>query len=291
MAQTADPIVHPQVIPYGPTFAAEIRGIDFTRPVDAGSVSAIHRALMAYKVLFFRDVEMTPEQHVALGRRFGELTVHPFSAHLEHLPEVLVLDNDAENPVFATDVWHSDETFRIDPPMGTILRCITIPERGGDTVWADMAAAFAGLSDKMQHFLSGLEAVHDFIPFRRKFDGLPARERHERLAAMEEELPNPTHPVVTTHPATGQRILFVNPQFTVRIKGMRDDESRALLAFLFQQATIPEYQFRFHWAPNSMVFWDNRGTQHYAVNDYLPSRRTMQRVTIKAERSKIGAPS
>jgi taurine dioxygenase len=289
VAQTADPIVHPQVIPYGPTFAAEIRGIDFTRPVGDDAVRTIHRALMDYKVLFFRDVELTPEQHVAFGRRFGELTVHPFSAHLEHLPEVMLLDNDAENPVFATDVWHSDETFRIDPPMGTILRCITPPERGGDTLWADMAAAFAGLSDKMQHFLGGLEAVHDFLPFRRKFDGLPTRERHERLAAMEAELPNPTHPVVTTHPATGQRILFVNPQFTVRIKDMREDESRTLLAFLFQQAAIPEYQFRFHWAPNSMVFWDNRGTQHYAANDYYPNRRTMQRVTIKTERSMNGA--
>lgn len=289
MAQTADPIVRPQVIPYGPTFAAEIRGIDFSRPVGADDVRTIHRALMDYKVLFFRDVEMTPEQHVAFGRQFGELSVHPFSAHLEHLPEVLVLDNDADNPVFATDIWHSDETFRLEPPMGTILRCLTIPERGGDTIWADMAAALAGLSDKMQRFLGGLEAVHDFVPFRRKFDGLPPRERHERLAAMEVELPNPTHPVVTTHPATGQKILFVNPQFTVRIKDMRDDESRALLAFLFQQTAIPEYQFRFHWAPNSMVFWDNRGTQHYAANDYLPNRRTMQRVTIKTERSKIGA--
>jgi taurine dioxygenase len=288
---TAGPIVRPQVIPYGPTFAAEIRGIDFTRPVGADDVRTIHRALMDYKVLFFRDVELTPEQHVAFGRQFGELSIHPFSAHLEHLPEVLVLDNDADNPVFATDVWHSDETFRIAPPMGTILRCLTIPERGGDTLWADMGAAFAGLSAKMQHFLSGLEAVHDFVPFRRKFDDLPPRERHERLAAMEAELPNPTHPVVTTHPATGQRILFVNPQFTVRIKDMREDESRALLTFLFQQATIPEYQFRFHWETNAMVFWDNRGTQHYAANDYLPNRRTMQRVTIKSERSKIGAPS
>lgn len=281
VAQTADPIVLPKVVPYGPTFAAEIRGVDFTRPVSDGAAAAIHRALMEYKVLFFRNVVMTPEQHVAFGRKFGELTVHPFSAHLEHLPEVMVLDNGEDNPVFSTDVWHSDETFRLQPPIATILRCLTIPERGGDTLWADMGAAFAGLSDTMQHFLSGLEAVHDFQNFRRKFDDLPPCERHERLAKMEEELPNPVHPVVTTHPATGQKILFVNPQFTVRIKGMREDESRALLDFLFQQATIPEYQFRFHWEPNSMVFWDNRGTQHYAANDYYPNRRTMQRVTIK----------
>lgn len=272
------------VVRYGPTFVAEIRGVDFTQPVSDANASAIHRALMDYKVLFFRNAAMTPEQHVAFGKQFGELTVHPFVPHLEHLPEVMVLDNHADNPVFSTDVWHSDETFRFDPPMGSILRCIRIPERGGDTLWADMAAAYAGLSDKLQQFLSGLEAVHDFQNFRHKFDHLPIRERHERLAQMEEELPNPTHPVVTTHPATGQKILFVNPQFTIAIKGMREDESRALLAFLFVQAATPEYQFRFRWEPDSMVFWDNRGTQHYAANDYYPSHRTMQRVTIKRER-------
>ena len=284
MAQTADPIVRAEVVPYGPTFVAEIRGIDFTQPVSDADARTIHRALMDYKVLFFRNAEMTPEQHVAFGKQFGELTVHPFVPHLDHLPEVMVLDNHQDNPVFSTDVWHSDETFRIDPPMGSILRCIRIPERGGDTLWADMAAAYAGLSEAMQHLLSGLEAVHDFQNFRHKFDHLPIRERHERLAKMEEELPNPTHPVVTTHPATGQKILFVNPQFTVAIKGMHEDESRALLALLFAQAATPEYQFRFHWEPNSMVFWDNRGTQHYAANDYYPSHRTMQRVTIKHER-------
>jgi taurine dioxygenase len=272
------------VIPYGPTFAAEVRGIDFTQPVSDATAQQVHRALMDYKVLFFRDAEMTPEQHVAFGKQFGELTIHPFVPHLEHLPEVLVLDNHEDNPVFSTDVWHSDETFRIDPPMGSILRCITIPERGGDTLWADMAAAYAGLSSKMQHLIADLEAIHDFQNFRHKFDDLPARERHERLAKMEEELPNPTHPVVTTHPATGQKILFVNPQFTLAINGMSESESRALLTQLFMQAMIPEYQFRFHWQPNSMVFWDNRGTQHYAANDYYPSRRTMQRVTIKTER-------
>lgn len=284
MAQTADPIVHAEIVPYGPTFVAEVRGVDFTQPVSDAAARTIHRALMDYKVLFFRDAKMTPEQHVAFGRHFGELTVHPFVPHLDHLPEVTVLDNHKDNPVFSTDVWHSDETFRIDPPMGSILRCIRMPERGGDTLWADMAAAYAGLSAKMQQFLSGLEAVHDFQNFRHKFDHLPIRERHERLATMEEELPNPTHPVVTTHPATGQKILFVNPQFTVAIAGMREDESRALLAFLFVQAATPEYQFRFHWQPDSMVFWDNRGTQHYAANDYYPNHRTMQRVTIKRER-------
>ncbi len=272
------------VVPYGSTFAAEVRGVDFTRLVPDAVVRALHRALMAHKVLFFRNVEMTPEQHVAFGRQFGELTVHPFVPHLDAFPEVMVLDNHKDNPVFSTDTWHTDETFRVDPPMGSILRCVRKPARGGDTLWADMHAAYEGLSSAMQSFLSGLHAVHDFQNFRHKFDALPIPERHKQLARMEQELPNPTLPVVTIHPVTGQKVLFVNEQFTVRIAGMREDESRALLAFLFAQPMIPEYQFRFHWEIGSMVFWDNRPTQHYATNDYYPQQRTMERVTIKRER-------
>lgn len=273
-----------EVIQRGATIGAEIRGVDFSRAVDETTAAAIYDALMAYKVVFFRNAEMRPEQQVAFGRLFGELTVHPFVPHLEEWPEVVVLDNHADNPVFSTDHWHSDETFRATPPMGSILRCIRKPETGGETLWADMGAAYDGLSAKMQSFLSGLEAIHDFKNFRHKFDHLPIRERHAKLAQMEEELPNPAHPVVRTHPVTGRKALFVNEQFTMAIKDMREDESRALLDFLFVQARIPEYQFRFQWDVNSMVFWDNRPTQHYAANDYYPQHRTMHRVTIKGDK-------
>jgi taurine dioxygenase len=270
-----------EVIPRGARLGAEIRGVDWNRAVDRATAQAVHDALMRHKIVYFRGADITPEQQVAFGRLFGELTVHPFVPHLEHLPEVIVLDNHQDNPVFTTDVWHTDETFRLVPPLGTILRCIRMPETGGNTLWADMNAAYAGLSDKLQGFLSGLEAIHDFQNFRRLYERLPPRERHAKLAEMEEQLPNPVHPVVRTHPATGQKILYVNPQFTIAIKGMRADESRTLLDFLFQQSRIPEYQFRFQWEPHDMVFWDNRPTQHYAANDYYPNRRTMHRVTIK----------
>jgi taurine dioxygenase len=280
-AATAGPI---EVIQRGATIGAEVKGVDFSQPVGTATAAAIHAALMRYSVVFFRNAEMTPAQQVAFGRLFGELTVHPFVPHLEEFPEVVVLDNHEDNPVFSTDHWHSDETFRAIPPIGSILRCLARPETGGETLWADMVAAYENLSDKMQHFLSGLEAVHDFINFRHKFDDLPPRERHAKLAEMEEELPNPVHPVVRTHPVTKCKALFVNEQFTLRIKDMREDESRALLDFLFAQARIPEYQFRFHWEVNSMVFWDNAPLQHYAANDYYPQRRTMHRVTIKGDR-------
>jgi taurine dioxygenase len=273
-----------EVTPRGATIGAEVKGVDFSKPVDAATAAAIHDALMRYSVIYFRDAAMTPAQHVAFGRLFGELTVHPFVPHLGEFPEVVVLDNHADNPVFSTDHWHSDETFRAIPPMGSILRCLVRPETGGETLWCDMVAAYEGLSEKMRRFLSGLEAVHDFKNFRHKFDHLPPRERHARLAEMEEELPNPAHPVVRTHPVTKRKALFVNEQFTIGIKDMREDESRALLDFLFAQARIPEYQFRFHWEVNSMVFWDNAPLQHYAANDYYPQRRTMHRVTIKGDK-------
>jgi len=273
-----------EVIQRGATIGAEVKGVDFSKPVDAGTASAIHDALMRYSLIYFRDAAMTPAQHVAFGRLFGELTVHPFVPHLEEFPEVVVLDNHADNPVFSTDHWHSDETFRLTPPMGSILRCLVRPETGGETLWCDMVAAYEGLSDKMQKFVSGLEAIHDFKNFRHKFDHLPPRERHLKLAEMEEELPNPAHPVVRTHPVTKRKALFVNEQFTLAIKGMREDESRALLDFLYAQSRIPEFQFRFHWEVNSMVFWDNRPLQHYAANDYYPQRRTMHRVTIKGDK-------
>jgi taurine dioxygenase len=273
-----------EIIQRGATIGAEIKGVDFSKPVDVLTAGEICDALMRYSVITFRDAAMTPEQHVAFGRLFGELTIHPFVPHLEEYPEVVVLDNHEDNPVFSTDHWHSDETFRAMPPMGSILRCLVRPETGGETLWCDMVAAYEGLSDKMRNFVSGLEAIHDFKNFRHKFDHLQPRDKHAKLAEMEEELPNPVHPVVRTHPVTKRKALFVNEQFTLAIKGMREDESRALLDFLYAQSRIPEFQFRFRWEANSMVFWDNRPLQHYAANDYYPQRRTMHRVTIKGDK-------
>jgi taurine dioxygenase len=288
MAQTAEKLrparAALEILPRNPTIGAEVRGVDWSRPVDPATAAAIHDALMAHKVVYFRNVDITPQAQLEFGRLFGECTVHPFVPHLPDLPEMVVLDNHKDNPVFSTDVWHSDETFRVVPPMGSILRCIRKPAVGGDTLWADMVAAYEGLSDTMRNFLSGLEALHDFKNFRHKFDGLPPKEKHARLAQMEEELPNPAHPLVRTHPVTGKKALFVNEQFTLAIKGMREDESAALLAFLYQQSKIPEYQFRLQWEVNTMVFWDNRPTQHYASNDYYPERRTMHRITIQGEK-------
>ena len=270
-----------EVEPIGPTIGGEIHGLDLSRPLDAGTAQALEAALIERKVIYLRDQDMTQAQLVALGRMFGELEVHPFSPRGE-FPEVIVFDNHKDNPVLSTDVWHSDTTFRECPTKYSILRCSIMPKVGGDTIWADMCAAYEGLSERMRGQIEGLQAVHDFQNFRALFTKSDADQA--RLRRMEELYPNPTHPVARTHPVTGKKAIYVNPQFTVAIKDLNEDESRSLLDLLFEQVRVPEYQFRLRWKPGTLTFWDNRSTQHYAANDYYPNRRRMERVAVMGDK-------
>jgi len=261
----------------GAKLGAEVRGLDLSKGLDADTFRALETALIEHKVLVLRDQDITTAQHVAISRPFGELEVHPMRPQGE-FPEILVLDNHKDNPVLSTDVWHSDTTFRNNPTKYTILRCQIIPRVGGDTLWADMTAAYEGLSDVFKTMIAPLRAVHDFKNFRALFT--KSAEDQAKLRRMEEMFPNPSHPVVRTHPVSGRKAIFVNPQFTLHIEGMEPAESRAVLDVLFAQAQVPEYQFRLRWTPGTMVFWDNRSTQHYAANDYYPERRRMERTAV-----------
>ena len=264
----------------GAKLGAEIHGLDLKQRMDPRTFKAFESALIEHKVIVVRDQHLTTEQHVKMSRMFGELEVHPMRPQGE-FPEILVLDNHKDNPVLSTDVWHSDTTFRKNPTKYTILRCQIIPELGGDTLWANMEAAYAGLSDIFRGMIAGLRAVHDFQNFRVLFKNTD--EDRAKLHRMEDMFPNPSHPVVRTHPVTGRKSIYVNPQFTLRIEGMAPAESRAILDVLFAQARVPEYQFRLRWAPGTIVFWDNRSTQHYAANDYYPARRRMERTAVVGE--------
>jgi taurine dioxygenase len=266
-----------EIEPIGRTIGAEIHGLDLTRPLDADSFRALEAALIEHKVVYLREQHMTSAQQVALGRLFGELEVHPFRPEGE-FPEIMVLDNDKDNPVLSTDVWHSDTTFRKCPTKYSILRCLIIPPTGGDTLWADMCAAYDALSAPIRRLIDDLKARHDFKNFRALYTD--SAEDRERLRRMEELYPNPVHPVVRTHPVTGRKAIYVNPQFTLRIEGMEAGESQAILNLLYEQAHVPEYQFRLRWKPGTIVLWDNRSTQHYAANDYYPDRRKMERVAV-----------
>ena len=263
----------------GAHLGAEITGVDLRQPVSDEVRDAIADALAENELIILRNQDISSENLIDFGRRFGELTVHPFAPHDANASVLIKFRNDETNPPFRTDVWHSDETFRKQPPMATMLVAKEVPAIGGDTMFASMTAAFEGLSDRMQQFVSGLEAVHDFKPFRELFDD--SEEDRKNVMRWEQLYPPVVHPVVRVHPVTGRKVLYVNPQFTVAIKNMDERESKSLLDILFQQAQIPEYQFRHHWAPHTLVMWDNRSTQHYAVNDYFPQRRYMERVTIK----------
>jgi taurine dioxygenase len=263
----------------GVSLGAEIGGLDLKRSVSAEQFAAIEDALVEHEVLVFRDQAISSDDLLRFGRLFGELTVHPFAPAEGATPELIKFRNDEHSAPFGTDVWHSDETFRAEPPMATALCAKIVPALGGDTVFASMTAAFEGLSDRMQHFISGLEAIHDIKPFKVLFGDSPAER--DRLHEYERRFAPQVHPVVRVHPVSGRKVLFVNPNFTVRIKEMDERESRSLLDTLYHQALVPEFQYRLHWAPHTIALWDNRSAQHYAVHDYYPQKRYMERVTIR----------
>lgn len=278
-----------QIKKVGVFLGAEVTGVDLTKSLDDATLSAIKQAHAEYGVLVFPNQNLSGEDLKRFGRYFGELTVHPFSSSSEEAPELIVYDQKEGNPPPPTDIWHTDETFRECPPLGTALCSKIVPDVGGNTAFCSMTAVYDGLSDRLQSFLSGLEAVHDFKPFRSLFPD--TREGLERMRKFEDMYPPVTHPVVTVHPTTGKKILFVNPQFTLYIKGMEEEESRTILDLLYNKTYRHEYQYRHRWEPNMLVFWDNRSTQHSALHDYYPKRRLMERVTIMGERPTGDAPA
>lgn len=265
----------------GGNIGAEIHGIDLRRPMPKATFDALHAAFVEHEVLVFREQDISLDEQMAFGRLFGELSIHPFSPNLDDKREVIVLDYSADNPPALTDQWHADETFRIAPPALTILRANTVPAYGGDTLFASMTAAYTGLSERMKQYIHGLEAVHDFKPWRPLFTSSEAHQA--KLRELERAFPNPSHPVVRIHPVTGRRVLNVNAQFTTHVKGVRADEGQMILQYLYSRAQVPEFQLRVKWQQHTVVMWDNRSVHHYAPHDYYPQRRSMSRVTVAGD--------
>jgi taurine dioxygenase len=276
--------IEPQIFGYAPltpTIGAEVRNIDLAKPISEAGLAELRDALLTWKVLFFRDQAITTEQHLAFARLFGALEIHPFAPHKPGYPEVLAITHDRESKG-RENTWHSDVTWRIEPSLGSVLRALEVPEVGGDTLFSDMYAAYDGLSDEIKAKIEGRVAVHDFEPFRR---GLRAKGVSEaQIEELNRKFPKAEHPVVRTHPETGRKTIYVNRAFTQSIVGYTREESDALLAYLYAQAAVPEYQCRFRWKKDSLAFWDNRACQHYAVSDYWPAVRRMERVTIIGDR-------
>ncbi|MGH8277377.1 MAG: taurine dioxygenase [Steroidobacteraceae bacterium] len=274
---------HLTVTPLNPTIGAVVSGIDLAESHTDAVIADVRAALLAHKVLFFENQSLTSPQQRDFAARFGELHIHPLYPGDETAPEILMLDNHADNPT-DNDHWHTDVTFLERPAMGGLLYARQLPPIGGDTLWASTTAAYRALSAPMRTFLAGLSAVHDFahaFPAEALVSANAGPSRYESARA---EHPPVIHPVVRTHPETGEAGLFVNSGFTARIKGLRHEESRALLDFLFRHIQKPEFCVRWRWRPGALACWDNRCTQHYAVNDYLPHRRVMTRATIFGEK-------
>ena len=256
---------------------AEVRGIDLSRRLGAEEADVLSNALAEHCVLFFHGQSMTPAQQKALGRNFGELHIHPAWPRLvDGHPEVMEIYADENTRRIAGEDWHSDVSCDREPPLGTILQMLEVPPVGGDTLFANMYAAYESLSAPMRLMLDGMTAVHDGeYVYRGRYDGADDEGK---------AFPRSEHPVVRTHPVSGRKALFVNRLFTTRIVQLSKNESDAVLGFLVEHATSPMFQCRFRWRPGSVAFWDNRCAQHYALWDYYPNRRRGLRVTIKGER-------
>lgn len=266
--------------PLNPVIGAELHGFDLREDLSGEDVQAIQDALNTYQVVFFRDQDITPEQHLAFGRRFGELHVHPSvrGKPRSQWSELLAVHADATTGRVAGDKWHTDVSCDEKPPLSSILHLTTIPDSGGDTLFSSMYAAYEALSEPMKQMLDGLTATHDGAP------NYGDRERRNRKDNPDRVDSVAVHPVIATHPSTGRKTIYVNSAFTVRINELNEAESEAVLRMLFAHVTRPEFQCRFHWQRNSIAFWDNRAVQHYAVWDYYPAVRSGQRVTIRGDR-------
>jgi alpha-ketoglutarate-dependent taurine dioxygenase len=272
------------ITPQQPRIGAEVGGIDLREPLSPELRDRLKELLVQHKVLFFRNQFITREQHLAFGKAFGELTVHPLvradgSDEIQNISAEQFRRSRTKNNSGSRydNGWHSDETFREAPPYASILRAIELPPLGGDTVFANAAAAYEGLSEEVKQRINGLKAVHSAS---RGFGWYTDSAKQTQIA---EQFPPVEHPVVRIHPGSRAKVLFVNSVFTSHIVGLNQDESDWLLTQLTYQFTRPEYQVRFKWQEGSIAFWDNRSTQHYAVRDYGDAGRELERVTIKGQ--------
>lgn len=263
------------VSPLTPAIGAEIGNIDL-RQVSSDEIADIRATLLEYKVVFFRDQTLTQAEHISFAREFGDLEIHPATPKSQSNPEVLHIAHGPESKG-KENFWHSDVTWREKPSLGSILKAVEVPAVGGDTLFANMVMAYKLLPDDIKEAITGQVAVHDIA---RVFAGRlnkSAEELRERYPPME-------HPIVRTHPETGESVLYVNTAFTSHIKDMEEGDSARLLRKLYRTAANPEIQCRFRWQPGSLAFWDNRASQHFASSDYFPQVRKMERVTIAGDR-------
>jgi|TARA_B110001454_G_scaffold293_1_gene220 taurine dioxygenase len=270
-----------KVKPYTEALGAEILNINLGRKLSEKNFSLVKDALNKYHVLFFREQDISSKQFINFGKNFGSLEIHPLIPTLPGHPEIIEMKSLETGPAPMarnSEVWHSDMSYTKVPPYAGILKAMDIPESGGNTMFLNAALAYEALSGSMKKFLSKLKAVHSIVKTMNN-DELLDSNSLKRFIMMNEKLPPIEHPIIRTHPETGKKLIFVNEIFTSHITGLNSNESDAILQFLYRHIHNPNFQCRFIWQQNSIAFWDNQITQHYAVADYS-SLRTMHRLTV-----------
>ena len=275
---------HITVTPIAGSLGAEIGNVDLAADNPEGVYSEIHRALLENLVIFFRDQNITPDQQLAFARRWGDLHQHPFMKGMEDYPDILEVKKLPTDKKNFGGGWHSDQMFAPKPAMGTILLARETPDAGGDTLFANMYDAYDALSDGMKKMLDGMKAVSSGDNFKQD-GGKSRKEVYGKYHTMQVRDPDPkerttnAHPVVRTHPETGRKALYAGGHWR-HFEGMTEAESEPLMTFLREHSTRPEFTCRFRWRPGSIAFWDNRCTQHFAIDDYPGKTRVMHRITV-----------
>lgn len=265
-----------------PAIGSEVSGLDLAQPLTAETVAALRRLWLERKVLFFRAQQLTPDQQLAFTARFGELEKYPFLPGIEGYPLIAPVLKLPHETVNFGGLWHSDTTYLEAPAAGATLYAIEIPPLGGDTLFANMVLAHETLPEDIKARIQGLKVVNSSA----KADVTKTRE--DRLKEVGDSAPRQEfvsiHPVVRTHPETGEKILYVNEGHAIRFDGWTEADSLPLLEALYKHQRKPEFQCRFRWSPGALAMWDNRSCQHYPVNDYHGYRRLLHRISLKGDR-------
>ena len=263
-----------------PALGAEIHGVELSRPLEEAQFTEIRNAFHLYGVIFFRDQDLTPEQHLAFARAWGGININRFFRPVEGHPEIAEVRKEAHQVNNIGGSWHTDHSYDEAPAMGSMLYAREVPATGGDTLFASMSGAYEALSSGMKATLGSLRAVHSSRHVYGPGRNSSRPDTEGRTGNPELATQQAVHPVVLAHPHTGRLGLYVNPAFTLGFEGWSEAESRPLLDYLYGHASRPEFVCRFRWRPGSMAFWDNRATWHYAANDYPGQARLMHRITI-----------